>query len=162
MVTPRRRRGVVQSLRAITRAEATGPGQCKPRASCTTQGRSCVEGTQNLRYVLLLPVVGVRGVCVVVRQALWPFTFVHHAKLSPCIASHDPVKSRHPERHRTEPIGWLRAAMLGANDGIVSTASPVLGLSPTARLVRLVAVASLLCLGALGAIAARTGGARAW
>jgi len=51
--------------------------------------------------------------------------------------------------------------MLGANDGIVSTASPVLGLSPTARLVRLVAVASLLCLGALGAIAARTGGARA-
>jgi len=72
------------------------------------------------------------------------------------------VKSRHPERHRTERIGWLRAAVLGANDGIVSTASPVLGLSPMARLVPLVAVASLHCLGALGAIAARTGGARAW
>jgi len=29
---------------------------------------------------------------------------------------------RHPERHRPEHIGWLRAAVLGANDGIVSTA----------------------------------------
>ena len=30
---------------------------------------------------------------------------------------------RHRERHRTEHIGWLRAAVLGANDGILSTAS---------------------------------------
>ena len=30
---------------------------------------------------------------------------------------------RHREWHRTERIGWLRAAVLGANDGIVSTAS---------------------------------------
>jgi VIT1/CCC1 family predicted Fe2+/Mn2+ transporter len=30
---------------------------------------------------------------------------------------------RHREGHRTERIGWLRAAVLGANDGIVSTAS---------------------------------------
>ena len=28
---------------------------------------------------------------------------------------------RHLEGHRTERIGWLRAAVLGANDGIVST-----------------------------------------
>jgi vacuolar iron transporter family protein len=35
----------------------------------------------------------------------------------------------HPERHRTERIGWLRAAVLGANDGIVSTASLVLGVA---------------------------------
>jgi VIT1/CCC1 family predicted Fe2+/Mn2+ transporter len=34
---------------------------------------------------------------------------------------------RHRERHRGERIGWLRAAVLGANDGIVSTASLVLG-----------------------------------
>jgi len=34
---------------------------------------------------------------------------------------------RHKERHRTERIGWLRAAVLGANDGIVTTASLVLG-----------------------------------
>ena len=27
------------------------------------------------------------------------------------------------ERHRTERIGWLRAALLGANDGILSTSS---------------------------------------
>ena len=36
---------------------------------------------------------------------------------------------RHVERHRTERIGWLRAAVLGANDGIVSTASLVLGVA---------------------------------
>ena len=34
-----------------------------------------------------------------------------------------------PERHRTERIGWLRAAVLGANDGIVSTASLVVGVA---------------------------------
>jgi len=36
---------------------------------------------------------------------------------------------RHKERHRSERIGWLRAAVLGANDGIVSTASLVLGVA---------------------------------
>jgi vacuolar iron transporter family protein len=35
----------------------------------------------------------------------------------------------HRERHRTERIGWLRAAVLGANDGIVSTASLVIGVA---------------------------------
>lgn len=35
----------------------------------------------------------------------------------------------HPERHRTQHIGWLRAAVLGANDGIVSTASLVVGVT---------------------------------
>lgn len=33
------------------------------------------------------------------------------------------------ERHRTESIGWLRAAVMGANDGIVSTASLILGVA---------------------------------
>jgi vacuolar iron transporter family protein len=37
--------------------------------------------------------------------------------------------ARHTERHRGERIGWLRAAVLGANDGIVSTASLVLGVA---------------------------------
>lgn len=35
----------------------------------------------------------------------------------------------YPEKHRTHRIGWLRAAVLGANDGIVSTASLVLGVA---------------------------------
>jgi len=35
----------------------------------------------------------------------------------------------HREHHRTERIGWLRAAVLGANDGIVSTASLVVGVA---------------------------------
>ena len=36
---------------------------------------------------------------------------------------------QHTERHRTERIGWLRAAVLGANDGILSTASLVRGVA---------------------------------
>lgn len=35
----------------------------------------------------------------------------------------------HPERHLVERIGWLRAAVLGANDGIVSTASLIVGVA---------------------------------
>ena len=37
--------------------------------------------------------------------------------------------TKHLERHRTDRIGWLRAAVLGANDGIVSTASLVVGVA---------------------------------
>lgn len=36
---------------------------------------------------------------------------------------------QHIEGHRTHRIGWLRAAVLGANDGIVSTASLVVGVT---------------------------------
>ena len=35
----------------------------------------------------------------------------------------------HPERHRVSRIGWLRAAVLGANDGLVSTASLIVGVA---------------------------------
>jgi vacuolar iron transporter family protein len=36
---------------------------------------------------------------------------------------------RHSENHRSHRIGWLRAAVLGANDGIVSTASLIIGVA---------------------------------
>ncbi|WP_020677802.1 VIT1/CCC1 transporter family protein [Geopsychrobacter electrodiphilus] len=36
---------------------------------------------------------------------------------------------RHLENHRTQRIGWLRAAVMGANDGIVSTASLMVGVA---------------------------------
>jgi len=36
---------------------------------------------------------------------------------------------RAPEIHRSGRIGWLRAAVLGANDGIVSTASLLIGVA---------------------------------
>ena len=39
------------------------------------------------------------------------------------------ASSRHRERHRSERIGWLRAAVLGANDGIVSTASLIVAIA---------------------------------
>lgn len=40
---------------------------------------------------------------------------------------------RHRERHLIERIGWLRAAVLGANDGIVSTASLIVGVAAAAQ-----------------------------
>src|SRR5512146_838930 len=36
---------------------------------------------------------------------------------------------RHGESHRAERIGWLRAAVLGANDGLISTSSLVVGVA---------------------------------
>ncbi|WP_296820553.1 VIT family protein [Brevundimonas sp.] len=38
----------------------------------------------------------------------------------------------HAERHRVDRVGWLRAAVLGANDGLVSTASLVAGVAAAA------------------------------
>ncbi|HEU4588497.1 MAG TPA: VIT family protein [Gemmatimonadales bacterium] len=58
------------------------------------------------------------------------------------------MRTTHPELHRTEHIGWLRAAVLGANDGIVSTASLVLGVA-TAEASR----SSVLIAGVAGLVA---------
>ncbi|HSL25259.1 MAG TPA: VIT family protein [Acidimicrobiia bacterium] len=57
----------------------------------------------------------------------------------------------HPEIHRTQRVGWLRAAVLGANDGIVSTASLVIGVAAadTGRSAVLVAGMAGLVAGAL-------------
>lgn len=41
----------------------------------------------------------------------------------------DGLRGLHLERHRTNRVGWLRAAVLGANDGIVSTASLIAGVA---------------------------------
>jgi VIT1/CCC1 family predicted Fe2+/Mn2+ transporter len=58
---------------------------------------------------------------------------------------------KHREQHRSERIGWLRAAVLGANDGIVSTASLVVGVAAagTGRQQVLVAGVAGLVAGAL-------------
>jgi vacuolar iron transporter family protein len=53
----------------------------------------------------------------------------------------------HRERHRTQRVGWLRAAVLGANDGIVSTSSLMLGVaaaSPSRGAVLVAGVAGLV------------------
>jgi VIT1/CCC1 family predicted Fe2+/Mn2+ transporter len=59
-----------------------------------------------------------------------------------------PTLRRHSERHRTDRIGWLRAAVLGANDGIVSTASLVVGVAAANA-----APASILVAGVAGLVA---------
>jgi VIT1/CCC1 family predicted Fe2+/Mn2+ transporter len=53
---------------------------------------------------------------------------------------------RHSERHRTHRTGWLRAGVLGANDGIVSTASLVLGIAATGASTRTILVAGIASL----------------
>lgn len=45
------------------------------------------------------------------------------------LSSTEPPISHHKEHHRTHRTGWLRAAVLGANDGIVSTASLLVGVA---------------------------------
>jgi len=59
-----------------------------------------------------------------------------------------PARRRHLERHRTSRIGWLRAAVLGANDGIVSTASLVVGVAAASA-----SHASILVTGVAGLVA---------
>lgn len=49
----------------------------------------------------------------------------------------------HRERHRTANIGWLRAAVMGANDGIVSTASLVLGVAASGAAPQAIVVAGV-------------------
>jgi len=53
---------------------------------------------------------------------------------------------RYIERHRTHRSGWLRAAVLGANDGIVSTASLVLGVAAAGASTRAILVAGVASL----------------
>lgn len=58
---------------------------------------------------------------------------------------------RHFERHRAAHIGWLRAAVLGANDGLISTASLIVGVaaSGTGRGAVLIAGVAGLVAGAM-------------
>lgn len=58
----------------------------------------------------------------------------------------------HVERHRTEHVGWLRAGVLGANDGLISTSSLVVGVASAAgadRAAVLLAASAGLVAGAL-------------
>lgn len=55
--------------------------------------------------------------------------------------------SAHPEEHRSHRAGWLRAAVLGANDGLVSTACLIVGMAGTgasAEVVRNAGIAGLV------------------
>lgn len=55
---------------------------------------------------------------------------------------------RHRETHRTERIGWLRAAVLGANDGVISVSSLVVGVAASGA-----PAASILVTGIAGMVA---------
>jgi vacuolar iron transporter family protein len=58
------------------------------------------------------------------------------------------MRSRHIETHRAHRIGWLRASVLGANDGVVSVASLVVGIAASGA-----APQSILLTGIAGLVA---------
>lgn len=58
------------------------------------------------------------------------------------------MSKRHRESHKSEHIGWLRAAVLGANDGIISVASLVVGIAASGA-----SESSILLTGLAGTIA---------
>ncbi len=58
------------------------------------------------------------------------------------------MRARHAESHLIERIGWLRAAVLGANDGLVSTASLIVGVAASAA-----AASDILVAGTAGLVA---------
>jgi len=62
----------------------------------------------------------------------------------------------HAEQHRLQHLGWLRAAVLGANDGIVSTASLILGVAGASAAPATLAIAGVAALVA-GALSMATG-----
>jgi VIT1/CCC1 family predicted Fe2+/Mn2+ transporter len=70
---------------------------------------------------------------------------------SPARPSHPPPRrrrfaellARHAEHHHSARIGWLRAAVLGANDGIVSTACLVLGVAAAGAEPRVILMTSI-------------------
>jgi VIT1/CCC1 family predicted Fe2+/Mn2+ transporter len=64
---------------------------------------------------------------------------------------------RHPESHLVSRIGWLRAAVLGANDGIVSTASLIVGVAAASATTSDVLIAGVAGLVA-GAMSMAAGG----
>lgn len=53
---------------------------------------------------------------------------------------------RHSEFHRTHRIGWLRAAVLGANDGIISTASLIIGVASAGISNNSILITGIACL----------------
>ena len=63
---------------------------------------------------------------------------------------------RHPEQHKLDNVGWLRAAVLGANDGIVSTSSLILGVAASQATHQSILVAGVAGLVA-GAMSMATG-----
>lgn len=57
------------------------------------------------------------------------------------------MRALHPENHLIERIGWLRAAVLGANDGLISTASLIVGVaaaSPARQEILVAGIAGLV------------------
>jgi VIT1/CCC1 family predicted Fe2+/Mn2+ transporter len=62
---------------------------------------------------------------------------------SGCAMRATSAKTFHTERHNVARIGWLRAAVLGANDGIVSTASLIVGVAAAGGAGKAVLVAGL-------------------
>ena len=107
----------------------TGPLTLESDGRATERGDE--ESKDRLSEVAWLQKISHIGECSLAQSlnavpARNSWAVPRHAACSTTGAS---MRRRHREAHRTERIGWLRAAVLGANDGIVSTASLVVGVA---------------------------------
>jgi VIT1/CCC1 family predicted Fe2+/Mn2+ transporter len=71
------------------------------------------------------------------------FSYTPSLKKEVLINKKMPTLMRHEERHHSERIGWLRAAVMGANDGILSTASLILGIAAAGATGRTVVITGI-------------------
>jgi len=71
------------------------------------------------------------------------FSYTPSLKKEVLINKEMPTLMRHEERHHSERIGWLRAAVMGANDGILSTASLILGIAAAGATGRTVVITGI-------------------
>src|SRR5689334_16572966 len=101
-------------------------------STCRKTGRTCLRSGWNLLSRKSLSILGRR-------QIRSPSQSYDHPIIALCESRLYTVQNpelygtrmgqRHKEQHRTERIGWLRGAVLGANDGIFSTASLIVGVA---------------------------------
>src|ERR1019366_2358997 len=97
-----------------------------PAASAFTIAAVCGDNTaasQSLAPAGIFAVPKCAHKAADQRPLLVPSTKIRYRKRTLKSPSH------HPERHKTHRIGWLRAAVLGANDGVLSTSSLVIGIA---------------------------------
>ena len=71
------------------------------------------------------------------------FSYTPSLKKEVLINMEMPTLMRLEERHHSERIGWLRAAVMGANDGILSTASLILGIAAAGATGRTVVITGI-------------------
>ena len=116
------------SIGSSTNASVDGFGaedRSEARGSCTPSTRSCACTSRRRRSCWPASPSTVRSS----HRGRQPADRSVGSRIQWSFVLRRSVVMLHKEVHRTHRIGWLRAAVLGANDGIVSTASLIIGVA---------------------------------